>query len=82
MTPTIRRWTATGAFAALLLFGGASTAVAQSESEAATETEAPVAAAARGERAPVGTCANHGHWVSAVARGLESCDEVVRGAGD
>jgi len=41
-----------------------------------------VSAAARGETEPVGDCRNHGHWVSTVAQGLESCDDNPRPAGE
>ena len=41
-----------------------------------------VSAAARGETPPVGSCRNHGHWVSTVAKGLASCDDNPRPAPD
>lgn len=41
-----------------------------------------VSAAARGETPPVGNCSNHGHWVSTVAKGLDSCDDNPRPAED
>lgn len=39
-----------------------------------------VSEAARGLTPPVGNCRNHGHWVSTVAKGLDSCDDNPRPA--
>ena len=37
-----------------------------------------VSDAARGVTEPVGDCRNHGHWVSTVAKGKDSCDDNPR----
>lgn len=50
----------------------------QNERGARDDHGAAVSAAARGETPPRGDCRNHGHWVSTVAKGLDSCDDNPR----